>query len=320
MKALVTGATGFIGSHLVDELIKEGFSITCLVRKDSDLKWIESYPVNYVTGNCINNDTLKNIFNDFDYVFHVAGITKAQKTDDFYCTNVTGTENLVTAVKKYNKRLKRLIYISSLAVVGPSREGIPLSVGASPSPISDYGKSKLEAEQFVLTQKKELPITIIRPPTVYGPRDKDFVLVFKMIKKGIFPYFGKSYYSMIYVEDLIKGIVKTIKTERTVGKTYYLTDDDIYSNDELADIIAKHLGCKYVKLRLPKHIIPVIESVTEVLRKNSIVSPDKVKELRYTHWLCSCDEAKKDFGFKPQVCLNDGMKWTANWYKIHKWL
>ncbi|MCI4624765.1 MAG: NAD(P)-dependent oxidoreductase [Candidatus Magnetoovum sp. WYHC-5] len=320
MKALVTGGTGFIGSHLVEELMKEGFSTTCLVRKDSDLKWIENYPMTYVVGDCVDNNTLKNIFSDFDYVFHVAGLTKAVKTEDFYCTNVTGTENLLHAIKKYNKKLKRFVHISSIAVAGPSKEGMPLNASVMPEPVSEYGKSKLMAENFIQAQKTELPVTIIRPPAVYGPRDKDFYLVFKMIQKGLFPYWGKAYYSLIYVEDLAKGIIKAIKTDKTIGNTYYLTDDNIYSNDELADTIAKQLGCKYVKVKIPHNVIPMLAHITEILKRKSIINSDKAKELKYSHWLCSCEEAKKDFGFQTQVGLKEGIKWTANWYKIHKWL
>ncbi|MBF0343762.1 MAG: NAD(P)-dependent oxidoreductase [Nitrospirae bacterium] len=320
MKVIVTGGTGFIGSHLVEELLLQGYSVTCLVRSTSNLQWIEGYPVSLVQGDCLRVETLKDLLCDCNYVFHLAGLTKAQKMQDFYCTNVTGTENLLEAVCKYVGDLKRFVHVSTLAVAGPCTDGIPVCVDMQPAPVSDYGKSKLQGERAVLAYKDRLPITIVRPPAVYGPRDRDLFYVFKMIHQGIFPYWGKSYYSLIYVDDLVKGIVATIKTDKTIGGTYYLSDLQVHTNADMADAIAQELGCHYIKLRIPKSVMPVFASLTGRLMKKSIINPDKIKELSHPYWLCNCEEAIRDFEFEPKVKLKDGIRWTANWYKIHKWL
>ncbi len=320
MKAIVTGGTGFIGSHLVEELVLRGYSVTCLVRSTSNLQWIEGFPVCILEGDCMKVDTLEGLLSDCDYVFHLAGLTKAGNADDFYCTNTSGTENLVEAAYKYVKGIKRFVHISTLAVAGPSKDGTPLSVDAHPEPVSDYGKSKLGGELAVQAYKDRLPITIIRPPAVYGPRDRDMFMLFKMIKQGILPYWGKSYYSLIYVEDLVKGIVSAIETDKTIGSTYYLSDLDVHTSDDIADAIAQELDCRYLKVTIPKGVMPVIAAIACKLTKKGIINPDKIKELIHPYWLCNSDEAVRDFGFEPKTKLKDGIRWTANWYKIHKWL
>jgi nucleoside-diphosphate-sugar epimerase len=190
MKALVTGATGFIGSHLCEELAKRGYQVTCLVREKSNLKWIENIDLKLIVGDCKSIDSLFHAVTDIDYVFHLAGLTKACSKNDFFCANTEGTENLIKAVAEKNPKIKRFVYLSSLAAAGPSNNGSPLREDAEPRPVSSYGKSKLEGEKAVLKYKDLIPITILRPSAVYGPRDKDLFVFFKMLKKGIFPYWG----------------------------------------------------------------------------------------------------------------------------------
>ncbi len=319
MKALVTGGTGFIGSHLVEELIRESFSVTCLVRNTEDLKWLEGYPVRLIAGDCVHRESLKRAVIDCDYIFHLAGLTKGRKKD-FYCTNVKGTENLLDAAYHFNRDIKRFVYLSSLAATGPSMKRTPDNTGVVPSPVSEYGKSKLEGEKNVLQYKDLLPITIIRPPAVYGPRDRDFYVVFKMIKKGLFPYWGKSYYSMIYVEDLVRGTIKAIESDKTVGKIYYLSDSRIHTNVDIADRIATELDSRYIKLRIPRVFLTFFANILDRFSRKSIINSDKIKELLYLYWVCNSEEAKRDFGFEPKVDIKDGIRWTANWYRIHDWL
>ncbi|MCG6551395.1 MAG: NAD(P)-dependent oxidoreductase [Candidatus Magnetominusculus sp. LBB02] len=320
MNALVTGGTGFIGSHLVEELIRRGFNVSCLTRSKARLLWLEGFPVNLIEGDCRTVDSLKELIGDFDYIFHLAGITKAASAAEFYCTNSKGTSNLIDMAMRYNKKLRRFVHVSTLAAAGPCEAGVPAEASAEARPVSDYGKSKLEGEQCVLKYKDDLPVTIIRPPAVYGPRDKDMHIIFKMIKHGIFPHWGISYYSLIYVEDLVRAMADSVNSDKTVGKTYYLSDFNIYSNCDIASTIAEELNCHYLKVRVPKFLMHPIASISEKLSKHSIINSDKIRELNHTHWVCNSDEAMRDFEFDPKVCLKEGIKWTANWYKIHKWL
>jgi nucleoside-diphosphate-sugar epimerase len=320
MKVLVTGGTGFIGSHLVEELIRQGYNVSCLIRSRSRLFWIEGFPVNLIEGDCRAVEPLKDLIGDFDYIFHLAGITKTSSAAEFYCTNSKGTSDFVGMVVRHNSRIKRFVHLSTLAAAGPCKDGIPADTSSEPEPVSDYGKSKLEGEQCVLGYKDDIPVTVIRPPAVYGPRDKDMYVIFKMIQHGLFPHWGESYYSMIYVEDLVRAIIDSATTDKTIGKTYYLSDLNVYSNCNIADTIAEELNCHYLKIRVPKFLMHPIAGISEKILKHSIINLDKIRELNYSHWVCNSDDAMKDFDFDPKVCLKEGIKWTANWYKIHKWL
>jgi nucleoside-diphosphate-sugar epimerase len=320
MKALVTGATGFIGSHLCEELVKRGYEVTCLVRKTSNLKWIEDLNLNLVKGDCTNLESLLDAVSDSDYILHVAGLTKSRSEDDFFCINTKGTENLIKAVYERNPKLKRFVYLSSLSAAGPSKNGTPLQENSSPSPVSNYGRSKLEGEKAVLKYKDLIPVTILRPPAVYGPRDKDLLIFFKVLKKGIFPDWGKCYYSLLYVDDLIQGIILSAETREAEGKIYFLSDNRCYTNEEIANEISSALNTKVIRLKLPRFIMPFCSFIGERINKHGIINRDKMRELSYSHWICDPEKAREEIGFKPKVGLKEGIKWTADWYRIHRWL
>ena len=319
MKALVTGATGFIGSHLCEELIKRGYSVTCLVREASDLKWIKDLDLTLVKGDCTDRESLLNALRDFDYVLHLAGLTKSSSDDEFFSINTTGTANLIEAVAEKNPQLKRFVYISSLSAAGPSKNGTPLDEKTDPSPVSNYGKSKLEGEKAVLKYKDTIPITILRPAAVYGPRDRDFLVLFKMIKKGIFPDWGKSYYSFLYIDDLVQGIILCAESKKAEGKTYFLSENSSHSNEEVMRAMSSALNAKSRRLRIPKFVIPFC-SFIGAKTNSAIINKDKLKEFTHSHWICDSRKVKEEIGFLPRVVIMKGMKWTADWYRIHKWL
>lgn len=319
MKALVTGATGFIGSHLCEELIKRGYSVTCLVRDTSKLKWIENLDLTFVRGDCTDSESLLDVVHDFDYVLHLAGLTKSCSDDAFFSINAQGTENLIEAVAKKNPQLKRFVYISSLSAAGPSKNGTPLDEQTLPSPVSNYGKSKLEGEKALLQYKDTIPITILRPAAVYGPRDRDFLVLFKMIKKGIFPDWGKSYYSFLYIDDLVQGIILCAESKEAEGKTYFLSENSSHSNEEVMNVISSVLNAKAMRLKIPKFVIPFCSFIGEKTN-TGIINKDKMKEFIHSHWICNAGKVKEEIGFLPRVVIRKGMKWTADWYRIHKWL
>jgi nucleoside-diphosphate-sugar epimerase len=320
MKALVTGATGFIGSHLCEELARRGYQVTCLVREKSDLKWIEHIDLRLITGDCKSIDSLFSAVTDNDYVFHLAGLTKACSRDDFFCANTEGTENLIKAVAEKNPEIKRFVYLSSLAAAGPSNNGSPLGEDTEPRPVSSYGRSKLDGEKAVLKYKDTIPVTILRPSAVYGPRDKDFFLFFKMLKKGVFPYWGKCYYSLLYVDDLIEGIILAAENKRAEGELYFLADSKFYTSEEIAHAISSALGTSAIRLRVPRFIMPFFAYIGEWIKRPGIINRDKMNELSHSHWICDVQKAREELGFIPKVGIKEGMKWTADWYRIHRWL
>lgn len=321
MKALVTGATGFIGSHLVEELVKREFSVTCLVRRTSALKWLESVDADMFYGDCEDGNSLMGLPADFDYVFHLAGLTKAKREKDFFSANAGGTANLLKAVSVRMPGLKRFVYLSSLAAAGPSKNGAPLDETAEPAPVSAYGRSKLQGETAALQYRSLVPVTIIRPPAVYGPRDRDFYLFFKMVNRGFYPYWGKCYYSLLYVDDLVRGLITAAGSKKAEGGIYFISDGNIYLNEDIINEIARALHKRALRIRIPR---PLMSLAAEIGSKfgggSSIINRDKLKELKYSHWVCDAGKAEKELEFVPEVTIRKGIKWTADWYRTHQWL
>ncbi|HBG93222.1 MAG TPA: epimerase [Nitrospiraceae bacterium] len=321
MKTLVTGATGFIGSHLVEELLKRGYSVTCLVRRTSNLQWIDGLNVRLIYGDCAIKESLLNAAADFDYIFHLAGLTKAANEKDFFSANALGTENLINAVIEKNPAVKRFVYLSSLAAAGPSCNGAPSKETGEPKPVSAYGRSKLEGERIVMKHKSAIPVTVIRPPAVYGPRDKDFYIFFKLLKKGISLSWGECYYSLLYVDDLVRGAILSAESKTAEGEIFYLSDGRIYSNEEITEAIALTLESKPVRLKIPKSLMPVIAGIGQKLgNQGNIINKDKIRELQHSYWTCDSTKSRNELGFIPNVGIKEGIKWTADWYRIHQWL
>ncbi len=320
MKALVTGATGFIGSFLVEALSKRGYDVTCLVRKTSDLKWLRHLSLQYLEADLDDTDSYAGKLDEFQYIFHLAGLTKADSAKDFYHANAECTQKLVTAAAEMNPALKRFLHVSSLAAAGPSIDNRPLTEDAPSGPVSVYGKSKLEGEMAVLACRGKLPITIVRPPAVYGPRDTDFFLVFRAVQNRLFPYWGKSSYSLIYVEDLVQGMILAAENEEAAEKVYYLADSRIYTNDDILTAISATLGRKAFRVRLPRSILPALAVLIQKIQKKGIINPDKIQEIRYPHWTCDPTRAMKELGFYTETSIEEGFRKTADWYRKEKWL
>jgi nucleoside-diphosphate-sugar epimerase len=320
MKALVTGAAGFIGSHLAEALVKKGYEVTCVARKTSDLRWIEHLDLEYIICDLADIESCAGKIKDFDYIFHLAGVTKALSEKDYFLANAEYTRKLVQVAARDNLKLTRFIYLSSLAAIGPSSDCLPVREDSEPAPVSVYGRSKLEGEKAVREFKDRIPVTIIRPPAVYGPRDSDFFVMFKMIKKGIFPYWGKCYYSLLYVEDLIQGILLSAEKEEAEGRTFFLTDETVYTNEDIAGEICSALGARALKIRLPRSVLPFLAFFGQKMNKKGIINTDRIRDFRYSHWTCDGGKARNELGFKSKITLREGIKWTADWYKIHRWI
>jgi nucleoside-diphosphate-sugar epimerase len=325
-KALVTGANGFVGSHLVERLLSKGYQVKCLVRKTSNLRWLSGLEVEYVYADISEKESLKNVLKGVDLVFHVAGLTKAKSREDYLKAKCQGTKNLIEACLEDNPQIKRFVYISSQAAVGPGKNEQPLDEMAPCNPITDYGKSKLEGEKIVLKYSSKLPVTIVRPPAVYGPRDSDILSFFKVVNKGFKAFLGKGerYLSLCYVEDLIEGIILAAESPKAIGQIYFIADDQIYSWGEAFQIIAKVLNKKTVTLRIPEVFLYIIAFVSEniagLFRKSTSINMQKIKEITQKYWLCDVSKAKRELSFSPQYPLEEGAKKTVRWYREKGWL
>lgn len=325
-KALVTGANGFVGSHLVEGLLSKGYHVICLVRKTSNLRWLSGLNVEYVYADISEKESLKNVLKNVGFVFHVAGLTKAKTEEEYFKANYQGTKNLIEACIEDNPQIKRFVYISSQAAVGPGKDDQPLDETAPCNPVTDYGKSKLEGEKIVLEFSLKLPVTIIRPPAVYGPRDSDILSFFKVANKGFKTLFGKgeSYLSLCYIEDLVDGIILAAESPKAIGQIYFIADDQIYSWGEAFQIIAKVLNKKTITLRIPKSFLYTIafvsENIARLLGKPTVINVQKVREITQKYWLCDVSKAKRELGFSPKYPLEEGAKKTVKWYKEKGWL
>ncbi len=320
MKALVTGATGFIGSHLTEALLNENFDVYCIVRNSLKLRFLQGLNVKIIQGDCSKKETIEKINWDFDYIFNLSGITKASHPEEFFQSNYIGTKNLVEVVAERNLSLRRFVHVSSLAAVGPCKDSNPVTENTEPSPVSEYGKSKLLGEKAVKFFEDKIPITIIRPPAVYGPRDSDFLTFFKMIKKGVVLYLTEGIYSMIYVNDLVKGIITASKSEKAVGETFFIAESQPYNTHQIVEAISEAIGKRPVKIKIPQRIGNFFIRVFQKFDKKSIINSDKLKELVQPCWVCNTQKAEQLLGFKTKIKLKEGMECTAKWYRMNQWI
>ncbi|MHB8880336.1 MAG: NAD-dependent epimerase/dehydratase family protein [Thermodesulfovibrionales bacterium] len=320
MKALVTGATGFIGSHLAEALAARGYDVTVLTRKTSRTGWLEGLKLNYIASDLSDIEASAGELRGFDYVFHVAGLTKTVRESDFFRVNTEYTSRLLKVLAEQAPGMKRFIYLSSLAAAGPSLDGRPVREDSPPLPVSAYGRSKLLAEEAVRVYQDRLPTTIIRPPAVFGPRDTDFLVMFKMIKKHLFPFWGECSYSMVYVADLVQGIILAAEHDRARGKTYNLAHQMIYTNRDIAGEISAALGVTPLKIRLPRSLLPVLGFIGQKIDKKGIINRDRVIDFGFTNWTCDTMMAEHDIGFRAKTTLREGIQWTADWYRTHQWI
>jgi dihydroflavonol-4-reductase len=326
LKALVTGANGFVGSHLAEGLLDRGYPVRCLVRKTSNLRWLSGLEVEYVYGDIAERTSVKDAVKGVHLLFHCAGLTKARKKEEYFKANAEGTRNIVEACLEANPQLQRFIYVSSQASVGPGDDERPLDETAPCRPVTHYGESKLEGERIASKFASQLPITIIRPPAVYGPRDSDMLGFFKVAGHGfrISIGGGQSFVSLVYVKDLVDGIILAAQVPKSAGQTYFIADDKVYSWKEAFNIIGKVLNKKTILLRIPKGLVFflafVSESFSKLLGKTAVLNTEKAKEITQRYWGLNVSKAKADLGFSPRYDLEKGAEETVRWYKEAGWL
>ncbi len=325
MKALVTGGTGFIGSHLVEALLKKGIETRCLVRDPAQLKWLAGLDAEIIRGDTEAADSLSAAVAGVDYVFHAAGITKAARPQYYYRINAQGTENLLMAALREAGRIKKFVLVSSQAAAGPSREGIPRREDDEPMPVSDYGRSKLLAERHALAVKDELNIAIVRPTSVYGPRDRDIFTFFKMVQKGFrTAFFEKRFLSVCFVSDIVEGTVNAAFEDTRSGDAFFLAHPDVLDWDFIGEAIANALGVKAKRLAVPVPLMGAVALCAEVFSaisgKPALLNRQKMAEIRQRFWVVDTKKAEEVLKFKARVDFPTGAKITAEWYRLHGWL
>ncbi|MCG8343685.1 MAG: NAD(P)-dependent oxidoreductase [Chlorobiales bacterium] len=329
MNILVTGATGFIGTVLVDYLKKRNDRIRILLRPESDSGKASSMQVDICKARYDDPDSLRSAVRGTDIIIHLAGVTKSVDAKGFHDGNVLPVKKLLEAAGEVNPGLKRFVLVSSLAAAGPAGDpGTGVREEEEPQPVSIYGRSKLEAEKICQSFKDALPITIVRPPAVYGPGDRDVLQFLQLLKKGLVLSAGDvrtQRLSLVHVDDLVRGIVMASESPAGVGETFFITSPKGYSWDELLEAAVRELGVRHVrKISLPKPLMNFLGYVAGLIGKVSgntgFLNPDKVKEMVQDYWVCSPDKAERQLGFTASVSLEQGMRDTIQWYKEKGWL
>ena len=333
-KILITGASGFIGSYLVEEALAQGFEVYAGIRKSSSKQFLQDARIHFVELDFSSEvkleqqlSSLKQLHGNFDYVVHNAGVTQAKKKEDFFIVNCGYTQNLVHALKASGIVLQKFVLISSLAAYGPgnAESFVPVELQHKPQPVSVYGKSKLCAQEFIQSSSI-FPYIIINPTAVYGPRDKDFLQFVKLINKRIEPYIGtnKQMVSLIYVKDLTRAVISLLNTS-FVNRSYIVSDGVDYNKEQLGDAVKSILLKKTFKIKIPA--LPIRMTIAAVEKTQQLIwgtlpflNLEKVNEISSPNWLCNSAALWNDLASAPNYLLENGMKETVSWYKENKWL
>lgn len=334
MKVLLTGATGFVGPQTAKALADAGHSVRALVRETSDRSALEALGIDieYAIGDVCSEVPLAEALDGVDAVVHLAGTTKCVRREDYYRVNAYGSRLL--AELAVAKGVSRFVHCSTLAVAGPMANGRPVTEDDPPSPVSEYGKSKLAGEEAVRRHGARMEVTIVRPPIVYGPRDRDFFEVFKMAARGLGIRPGlleAKKYSIIHVEDLGRSLALALDKGRSVKGmegsegVYYVSDGDVHRWDELIRKAASALGKENaVVLPVPEALAWPLglwsDLAARLTGKPQIVSVDKVRESFGPGFACSIERAQNELGYAPAWPVDKGMEHTARWYLDNEWL
>ncbi len=326
-KVLITGASGFVGYHLIVTAIESGLEVYAAVRPNSNVSHLKGLNINYVQLNFSAVDELKAALEEeqYAYIIHAAGTTKAKTLQEYNRVNAEYSRNLALAASLVNYTIEKFVFVSSLAAIGPIADfNTTIGDDAIAQPVTFYGLSKKLAEEY-LKEIENLPLVTVRPTAVYGPREKDIFILFKTINSGLEPYIGRfnQQLSFLYVKDLAEIIIRLLKSD-IVHKTYNITDGLTYDRYALAEGLKKALHKKTLKVHIPLGIIKGLAGFMDTIYARSSKTPtinkEKIKELTAPNWACNIENLKRDLQFEPQYNLEKGLVETVKWYKANHWL
>ena len=323
-RCLVTGATGFVGSWLADRLLDEGSRVRCLVRPASQARLRRAGQLEVSLGDVTEPASLPQALVEVDFVFHVAGLIKAPRESEYFRVNYLGTINLLEACRKLPTP-PRVVVVSSQAAAGPSAPNRPIDEESVCRPVTPYGKSKYLGETAVAAYRDSIPIAVVRPPTVYGPRDRETLGLFRLAQFGIRPRLTTGgAVSAVHVADLVDGILLAAGRAQAIGRTYFVAGDEQPELGELIDGIAEAVGRRGLVVPIPAGALRAGGRAAELARDlgglSIVFDRWKAEEILAGYWACSNLRAKRELGFEPKVKLGDGLRSTARWYRDNGWL
>lgn len=331
-RILITGASGFIGSFIVEEALRQGMETWAAVRSSSSRVYLNDQRINFIELDLSDEQRLTEQLKDhqFDYVVHAAGVTKCINKDDFRRVNTEGTRHLVAALRALRMPIERFVFLSSLSVMGAIREQQPyteIREDDTPQPNTAYGKSKLEAEETLKARSEEqFPYVILRPTGVYGPREKDYFIMAKSIKGH--SDFAVGYkpqdITFVYVKDVVQAVFLALDHGKT-GRTYFLSDGKVYRSATFSNLIRRELGNPWwIRITAPIWILRIVTAVGDIIGRLSgkaiALNNDKYHILRQRNWRCDIQPAIDELGYQPQYDLERGVRETIAWYKKEGWI
>lgn len=324
IRVLLTGATGFVGSHTAEALARRQIGVRALVRRTSVTEMLGRLGVERVLGELRDQATLDRAVRDVDVIVHLAALTKARSAAEYDQVNAEGTTRLVRAMLDAEPRPRRLVVLSSLAAAGPSADG-GIEPSDTPSPITTYGRSKLAGERAALAASGEVEVVVLRAPAVYGPRDRDLYRFFRLAARGILPVPAgpARRLQLIHVEDLAEALVLAATAERAEG-IMHAAESTAYTWEAVGGLVATAVGRKARLVRLPAAIFNAAAMLSEAASaaagRSTIFNRDKARELLAPGWLCETDTARRILGFDARIPLGQGLRETAQWYRAEGWL
>jgi nucleoside-diphosphate-sugar epimerase len=324
--AVVSGANGFVGSHLVDYLIEKNFEVRCIVRKSSNLQWLEGKDVKIFNCGLFDKEGLREAFKEVNYVFHVAGVVKAKDEEGYFKGYVEATKVLLEVASEFKEKIKKFVVVSSQTVSGPSIDGKPVTEEMNPNPLTTYARSKLKQEQLALSFKDIFPVTICRASAIYGERDSEIFIYFQVFNHGLTTMIGfdKKELSLLHVADLAEGLYLAAISDNSNGKIYFISSEKFYNWDEVGEITSKVLGKKAFRIRIPHFIVFIIAAFAQFFAmfssKPATLNIEKAKDLTQRYWICDTSKAMRELDYRQKVSIEEGIKRTCEWYKQVKWI
>lgn len=322
MKAAVTGGTGFVGGHLVDALRGRGHGVRCLVRKPSQAARLSALGCELVEGGLDREHALGSLVAGCDTVFHVAGALAARSEAELLAVNRDGTARLARVARAAGVR--RLVYVSSLAVTGPAPRGTVLDESGAPRPVTPYGRSKKAGEDAV--RESGAAFTIVRPPVVYGPRDRQVLRVFRLGRRGLVPLLGDGgqELSLVHAADLGEALLAAATSARAEGHTYHAAHPEVVTQEQFVQEVARAVGRSVRTLRLPAAVVrpalAIIGAAAGLTGRSTVLSADKADEFLAPAWTCSTAALARDTGWQARIAIAEGVAATARWYEAEGWL
>ena len=318
---LVTGGHGFLGSHLVETLLKRGYSVRCLVRPGRPAGLFGERPVEVVRGDLRSAEGLAEAVAGADLVLHLAGLIAARGPAHFRSVNVEGTRRLAEAVRTAAPGCERFVYVSSQAAAGPSPDGRPIDEEEPPRPLTHYGRSKLAGERLLPAALGGIAFSVLRPPAIYGPRDLAILPFFQLAARGFFPGLdgpGRRF-NLLHAREVADAVLAAATTPGAAGRTYFLADDQLgYSYSGLGRAMEKTYGRRQRRLPLPDLLVDLAavaaDEIAALTGSVSVFGRQKAIELKTRWWLCSPARARRELGWRAGIPLAAGLAETARWY------